>query len=324
MNEKLVTDQVAMSPQQIASSILGRIEWYNQTAGYCRCPGEHLHTHPTGDCDCMVHLDLTPTIYCFHASCKDLVAETNATLRKALRSGSPGTAAPVRITKEERALWAERDRLRALARRAAVSRSSILAQHAHDPTDLLSLSPTLIPASAGEQFQLLVRLFQPSDVVWIGRKYDSCDSDATERRKIQCRKHFRIAAEWLQSPAAPEQFTCPSVFKPGVHSRSNKNVVGNPFLVVESDSLSKPEICGVFRWCQQFMRLRAVVDTAGKSLHGWFDSPSPLDQAELRAMLPVLGCDPSMFKKSQPCRLAGAMRDGRLQRLLYLDLEAHR
>lgn len=41
-------------------------------------------------------------------------------------------------------------------------------------------------------------------------------------------------------------------------------------LIVESDTLAKGETYAVFRWCHQFMPLHAIVDTAGKLLHGWF------------------------------------------------------
>ena len=122
-------------------------------------------------------------------------------------------------------------------------------------------------------------------------------------------------------PTAPGQFTCPGVFKCGIHSRSNHNVLLRRYLVVESDVLTKDQIGGVFSWCQQFMRLRAVVDTAGKSLHGWFAAPGAEAEKELKAILPELGCDPSLFKVAQPCRRPGAARDGKTQALLYLDLE---
>jgi hypothetical protein len=88
----------------------------------------------------------------------------------------------------------------------------------------------------------------------------------------------------------------------------------------------------MINWCSQFMRLRAIVDTGRKSLHGWFDAPPPEVEAELKIILPNLGrraeakptLDPALFKLAQPCRLPGAWREpGKIrQALLYLDLEA--
>ena len=69
------------------------------------------------------------------------------------------------------------------------------------------------------------------------------------------------------------------------------------------------------------MNLVAIVDTAGKSLHAWFTLPKPEELAELRLVLPVLGCDPKLFTPSQPVRLPGAWRNGKPQRLVYLDRE---
>ena len=126
---------------------------------------------------------------------------------------------------------------------------------------------------------------------------------------------------WLKEQRAPGQFTCPALFKPAVHSRANENVQDNRFLVVESDSLTKPQIAAVFSWLRQFLHLRAIVDTASRSLHGWFAYPSTAQFHELKIILPKLGCDPALFKSSQPRRLPGAPRGDKVQSLLFLDLE---
>ena len=140
---------------------------------------------------------------------------------------------------------------------------------------------------------------------------------------------FRRREDWLKLKAAPANFTCPSTFLPGSYSRSNKNVVVRRFHVIESDCLSKENMLAVINWCRQFMNLRAVVDTAGKSLHGWFDAVTPEVEAKLRVILPNLGreseeaektLDPALFKIAQPCRLPGALRDGKHQNLWYLKL----
>jgi hypothetical protein len=69
------------------------------------------------------------------------------------------------------------------------------------------------------------------------------------------------------------------------------------------------------------MNLRAVVDTAGKSLHAWFDYPPASIVEDLKIALPELGCDPKLFTASQPVRLPGALRDGKYQKLIYLGKE---
>ncbi len=47
--------------------------------------------------------------------------------------------------------------------------------------------------------------------------------------------------------------------------------------------------------------------------------PSRVFEARLRAGLEVFGCDPKVFTYSQPVRVPGAWRDGKLQRLVWLE-----
>jgi hypothetical protein len=67
------------------------------------------------------------------------------------------------------------------------------------------------------------------------------------------------------------------------------------------------------------LELVAIVDTAGKSLHGWFRYPEhEFVVDDLKLVLPALQCDPKLFTPSQPVRLPGALRDGKYQKLVYL------
>ena len=83
------------------------------------------------------------------------------------------------------------------------------------------------------------------------------------------------------------------------------------------------QMLAIISWCRRYMRLRAIVDTAGKSLHGWFDYPGDEVIEELRVVLRVLDCDPAMLKASQPVRLPGTRRKDKnglpWQRLIWLD-----
>lgn len=116
-------------------------------------------------------------------------------------------------------------------------------------------------------------------------------------------------------------YTCGSSFKPGSHSQSNENLPGHRFLVIESDTLARDEVGAVFAYLRRRLHygLHCIIDTAGKSRHAWFDAPrtKALEQ-RLKVGLEVFGCDPKVFTYSQPVRVPGAWREGRLQRLVWL------
>ena len=68
---------------------------------------------------------------------------------------------------------------------------------------------------------------------------------------------------------------------------------------------------------------RGWLDTGGKSLHAWFDAPrNKVLETRLKAGLVAFGCDPKVFTYSQPVRVPGAWRDGKLQRLVWLRGDA--
>jgi hypothetical protein len=302
--------------QALAESIAGTIEWQDATTGFCRCPGQHFHTRANGKRDCRVTLDRVPTVFCVHSSCGPQIERVNHALRSAIGKAkfsaerTPGKR--WRASAEDRQRQREREAYQRLKLRAERSLSQILETFATEPAELFEESPVRLFDDPANDWRLLMQLYGLEDILWIGDKYDSgCGHE----------RNFRRVADWLRESNAPGPLVCPNTFKTGVHSRSNANVMNFRFLVVESDTLAKNAIVGVFAWMRHFLRLRAAVDTAGKSIHGWFDYPTTPALHELKNILPNLGCDPALFKPSQPCRLPGARRGDKTQALLYLDLE---
>jgi hypothetical protein len=164
-----------------------------------------------------------------------------------------------------------------------------------------------------DQFRVWLRVWPPGSHVWTGDVYSS--------GQPKHRTHFRPVSDWHQIGPVMGNYTCGSSFKPGSFSRCNENVNERRFLVVESDSLSKDEIGAVFVFVNRRLRYRlhCIIDTAGKSLHGWFDAPpNPLFQSRLAVALKAFGCDPAVFTCSQPVRVPGVFRDGRLQTLVWM------
>jgi hypothetical protein len=350
-----------IDPRQVAADIVGAVDWETEVSGFCRCPGEAAHTHPTGKKDCRVNVDGAPTIFCFHASCAPTVAEANLRLRRALgqnaweialpggsglrsgdilqkdgtvlaretlrniehstfnaehRMGNGGAAAtPYRRDVGQRPeATAERtvlETVRVNAERFAPEMFEMF----HWPfAQILEDSPLLVSErDAEDQFRTWLKLWPAHCHVWIGDVYSS--------GKPEHRTHFRTISDWYQIGPVMGNYTCGSSFKPGSFRRSNENLNGQRFLVVESDSLTKDQVGAVFAYLQRRLhyRLHCIIDTGGKSLHGWFDAPrNKIMENRLKAGLVAFGCDPKVFTYSQPVRVPGAWREGKLQRLIWL------
>lgn len=306
-------------------------------SGFCLCPGESSHTHKTGKKDCRVSIDGAPTIFCFHSSCTPTVANANRELRrqcgaapwtivlpggKTLRSGdvlvSPGVIKPrEQIKAEAQAAGGNlmdqmfMETLRQTARRFMPE----MFEKFHWPFEqIIADSPLHVcERDAEDQFRTWLKLWPAHAVVWVGEIYSS--------GRPEHRTHFRPIADWYQIGPVMGNFTCGSSFKPGTYSRSNENCNGKRHLVIESDTLNKDQMGAIFAYLNLRLHfsIHAIIDTAGKSLHGWFDAPRDKTiESQLREQLTVFGCDPKLFTYSQPVRVPGAWRDGKLQRIVWL------
>lgn len=164
-----------------------------------------------------------------------------------------------------------------------------------------------------QRILFLTKLFKLKDVVWIGNVFDSGE----ERGK----DHFKLVEEWLNMRNIPGEFISQSTYTIDALSRCDENVIDRKYLVIESDFLTKNETCAVFRYLEEGgLTLRAIVDTGGKSLHGWFDWPGSVSVSEWKAIAVGLRCDPATFRYSIPVRLPGIIRKNtkRPQHLMYL------
>jgi hypothetical protein len=308
-----------VDPKDIAEQLLGTIRWENnESKGYCTCPGQHRHNSRTGDRDCIVYLDGAATIYCMHTSCLEDVQEGNLALRRAIAEGHCADGGKKLSAQELRHKQREQKRSLQLERRARTSLAKLLKDYNWPFEKIKCDSPSIPRADVATQWHDVVGLFKPSDVIWIGDKWDSGSSIHQQ--------NFKTAEQWLQTDKILGPLTCPSVFKSTSISRNNGNVVKRRFLVVESDVHSKDEVGAIFQWLKDAvgLSLRAIVDTGGKSLHGWFEYPKQAIVDQLQAILPQLGCDAGLFKASQPCRIPGALRGEKYQTLIYLDKSPNR
>lgn len=295
-----------------AEKLLGNVEWQSETHGECRCPGEAAHTTQTRGRDTTVFIDGIPTIHCFHTSCQFERDRYNRLLREAiLDEAEPGQP------RQERKLEIRRDPEADICHRISVvaktSTARYLDEYAWPTADIYEQSPQR--GEEGEDYRMMLSLFQPNDVIWIGQVTDS--------GKPENRANFRAVSDWMKLDAPVGQFTSPSVFPAGCTSRSNVNATRR-YLVVESDTLDKERVGGVFRLMRELfgMKMHAIVDTGGKSLHGWFENPPKAEwERQLKSFLVPMGCDAATFKPSQPVRMPGAKRDKTTQKLLWFCRE---
>ena len=331
-----------IDPRQIAGALLGKIDWQSEVSGFCRCPGEALHTTKTGKKDCRVSVDGAPTIFCFHATCAAAVAGVNMRLRrelgrapwslilpdgKIIRSGdvlqASGVVLPRKVVKAC-AKAAGRDVgeqlvLESLAALAERFKPELFEKFYWPFAQILEESPLLVAdRDPDEQFRTWLKIWPAHSHIWIGDVYST--------GKAEHRTHFRPISDWYQIGPVMGNYTCASAFKPGTFRRSNETIERQRFMVVESDTLAKDEIGAVFAYLQRRLhyRLHCIIDTAGKSLHGWFDvPPNKLMENRLKVGLTAFGCDPSVFTQSQPVRVPGAWRNGKLQRLIWVHADGH-
>jgi hypothetical protein len=101
------------------------------------------------------------------------------------------------------------------------------------------------------------------------------------------------------------------------------------FIVIEGDKLDgvpiqKDTQAAVLRHLAEFAPLALVVDSGGKSLHGWFYCQG-VDEAKLGrffARAAVLGADTALWGRSQFARMPDGTRDtGERQSILYFNPE---
>lgn len=310
----------ATSGTETVQALFKNVKWTSDTEAFCECPGINLHTNPTGPNACKVYLDRYPNVFCLHESCSNTVMQAARNLRESLSAKKLIKLEEVnkeqRLQIEHQQKYEQRIRLR-----AANSLPTIMERHRWTYADIQAASPVKIPSDRFEQSKRFLERFPDKGLIWIGAKHDS--------GKVINEFNFKTRDEWLKKESLPNPLISPCLFKDGSISRSKDNVISRPFLVVESDTHSKDEVGAIFKWLEEQagLKLVAVVDTGGKSLHGWFELPEGADLTEAKLVLPALGCDAAMFVPSQPVRLPGGLRtvtnpDGtstdQTQQLIYL------
>ncbi len=144
-------------------------------------------------------------------------------------------------------------------------------------------------------------LFPDQSTIWCGDVKDS----GSEKHS----KHFRPANEWreiIESRKYIPARICPSTFQSGIHHRSKDFALDWKYICIEGDELIGHKATTVeeqeenkhlnyclAKFCREVlgMKLVAVIDTGGKSLHLWFVMPPSEDFNLLCQIADGIGVD---------------------------------
>lgn len=195
--------------------------------------------------------------------------------------------------------------------------------------DFLDESPIRIDNPEDARQDFVQFLFKGRDVLWLG--------DVSDSGKPKHAANFKTCKQWILDGDLPSRIAA-GTFKAGSISRCGDNVLTKPFIVLECDELigykaktaedrerNKKLCAALIAYCRKFLglTLRAVIDTGGKSLHAWFDTPLHDDLRAITALAKGMGIDVDVLEhcSSSPLRLPDCLHDETRERarLLYLN-----
>jgi hypothetical protein len=195
-----------------------------------------------------------------------------------------------------------------------------------DEACLWELSPIRIDWEPEEDaIELLTRLYLPEERIFIGSRFDSsAEHVLTTHQWIARLKQGEAAYEHIApNPLSGEI----GLTKDGKTSYRADNCVAKfKFAVVEFDTLPREK--QIQFWAGVLMPVVALLDSGGKSIHGWvpINAQNALEwedrvEHKLFGILTALGADPACRNESRLSRMPGHFRQEKhyWQRILYLN-----
>jgi len=173
---------------------------------------------------------------------------------------------------------------------------------------------------------VLPALFQPGELVCAGKDKGRAVVRPLEASLGDIHLHQFIVLNPMRGLQAVN-------FRGRSSVRCQNNVGKRRYLVAESDdlSLSKADQAQILTWLTRFAPLVMVVDSGGKSLHGWFrvDHLRPRNQGRFFAIACLAGADESRWDSSGWLRMPGGTRIEKNgssihQRILHFNPHGHR
>jgi hypothetical protein len=147
-------------------------------------------------------------------------------------------------------------------------------------------------------------LFRPDDLICMAKDLSHAETEP--------REYFRGREEEYQFIVPNAMSARTGLTDEGrLSKRCNANTGPVMYQVIEFDTGTLDEQAKLLMHLAKFARLRLVVFSGGKSLHGWYDV-RPFAREEIqrfRRFAASLGADRAMFTPCQPCRTPNARRD---------------
>lgn len=192
--------------------------------------------------------------------------------------------------------------------------------------DLTKRSPcTLQENPEVDVFLLLLRLYRPDDLLFIGNRFDTTT--------------VKTVREWMEEDLTPYEYIIPNPLSGDIGLTSNgtpslrceETVADLRFAVCEMDGRGMAEQAAFWQaMLDKGVPIAAIIYSGGKSLHAWVRVDCGTDSAkwasEVRGWLferfgAAYGIDAQCKTKARLSRLPGHMRGdtGKEQTLYYLD-----
>jgi len=182
--------------------------------------------------------------------------------------------------------------------------------------DLWEASPIRFNGERPRTAEILERLFPGDPLLCAGSKFNFFTMHLSQ---------FNAGADALEQIVPSPMVSKWGRTKEGKESQHTLEATGpRRFLVIEGDGTSKDQQAAVLLHLAERAPLTLVVDSGGKSLHGWFfvDGKSDEQLVPFFRRACTLGADRGLWLRSQFTRLPGGTRDtGKRQHILFFNPE---
>ena len=182
--------------------------------------------------------------------------------------------------------------------------------------DLWEASPIRFDDDMPRTAEILERLFPGDPLLCAGSKYHFFTMHLSE---------FKAVADALEQIVPSPMLSKWGRTKQGKESQHTLEATGaRRFLVIEGDGTSKDQQAAVLLHLAERAPLSLVVDSGGKSLHGWFFVAGKTDEqlTPFFRRACTLGADKGLWLRSQFVRMPDGTRDnGNRQHILFFNPE---